>query len=101
MIGSDPEHKFIQKIIEKLLDTKLNEIQLVVAKYPVGVDSRAMAIVSLLDIKVKDFRMVGIHGLGGIGKTTIAKAVYNRIFKHFEESCFLENVREILKQMMA
>ena len=49
---------------------------------------------SLLDIKVNDVRMVGIHGLGGIGKTTIAKAIYNRIFEHFEGSCFLENVRE-------
>ena len=38
--------------------------------------------------------MVGIHRLGRIGKTTIAKAIYNRIFEHFEESCFLENVRE-------
>nr|XP_023911123.1 putative disease resistance protein At4g11170 [Quercus suber] len=89
-----PEYKFIQKIIENLFYTKLNEIQLVVAKYPVGVDSRVKAIESLLDIKVDDFRMVGIHGLGGIGKTTIAKAVYNRIFKRFEGSCFLEDVRE-------
>ena len=109
MIGRDSEYKFIQKIIENILYTKLDEIQLVVAKYPVGVDSRAKAIESLLDIKENDFRMVGeslldikendfrmvgIHGLGGIGKTTIAKAVYNRIFKHFEGSCFLENVRE-------
>ena len=38
--------------------------------------------------------MVGIHGLVGIGKTTIAKAIYNRIVDHFEGSCLLENVRE-------
>ena len=94
MIGRDSEYKFIQQIIENILYTKLDEIQLFVAKYLVGVDSRAKAIESLLDIKENDFRMVGIHGLGGIGKTTIAKAVYNRIFKHFEGSCFLEDVRE-------
>ena len=38
--------------------------------------------------------MVGIHGLGGIGKITIAKAIYNKIVDNFEGSCFLENVRE-------
>ena len=94
MIGSDPEYKFIQQIIKKISDIKLKGTPLFVVKYPVGVNSRAKTIESLLDIKVNDVRMVGIHGLGGIGKTTIAKAIYNRIFEHFEGSCFLENVRE-------
>ncbi|CAJ2666381.1 unnamed protein product [Trifolium pratense] len=35
--------------------------------------------------------MVGIHG---IGKTTVARAVYNFIADQFEGLCFLENVRE-------
>ena len=94
MIGSGIEYKFIQQIIEVISRTILNGRWLFVAEYPVGVNSRAKAIESLLDIKVNDVRMVGIHGLGGIGKTTIAKAIYNRNFKHFEGSCFLENVRE-------
>ncbi|XP_016650458.1 PREDICTED: TMV resistance protein N-like [Prunus mume] len=38
--------------------------------------------------------MVGIWGTGGIGKTTIAKAVYNSIAHMFEGSCFLDDVRE-------
>lgn len=93
MIGSNPEYKFIEQIIEHMY-TKLSGRQLFVAKYPVGVNSHAMAIESLLDIKVNDVRMVGILGLGGIGKTTIAKDVYNRIARHFDGSCFLEDVRE-------
>ena len=92
--GSSPENKFIQKIIKKISNIKINGTRLFVAKYPVGVNSRAKAVKSLIDIKSNDVRMVGIHGLGGIGKTTIARAVYNRIVDNFEGSCFLENVRE-------
>jgi hypothetical protein len=38
--------------------------------------------------------MVGILGAGGIGKTSIAKDIFNSIAYQFEGSCFLPNVRE-------
>ena len=38
--------------------------------------------------------MLVIHGLPGIGKTTIAKAIFNLIAYRFEGSRFLEEVRE-------
>ncbi|KAM4071721.1 hypothetical protein ACB094_11G082500 [Castanea mollissima] len=88
------EAKFIQEIIEKISEFKIKGTLLFVTKYPVGVNSRAKEVESLIDIKSDDVRMVGIYGLGGIGKTTIAKAVYNKIVDNFERSCFLENVRE-------
>ena len=74
--------------------TKLNRTKLFVAKYPIGVDSRAEVVERLLNIKSNDVHLVGIHGLGGIGKTTIAKDVYNTIADQFEGSSFLMNVRE-------
>ena len=47
-----------------------------------------------LDIESNDVRMIVIHGLPGIEKTSIAKAIFNLVAYHFEGSCFLEDVRE-------
>jgi replication-associated recombination protein RarA len=69
-----------------------------VAPYPVGLESRMQNLSKLLNRDSSDVRMVGIWGIGGIGKTTIAKAIYNQLQRKFEGSCFLEDVREIAKK---
>ncbi|KAF5939702.1 hypothetical protein HYC85_023961 [Camellia sinensis] len=93
--GSDAKliRRFVKQVSCKLKRTSLN-----VAKHPVGIETRVEHINSLLSIGSDDVRMIGIYGLGGIGKTTIAKAVYNHIFRRFDGSCFLANVREFVGQ---
>jgi len=72
----------------------VNPDRLDVAKHPMGMESRVDDIKGLLNLKTSDVRVVGIYGMGGIGKTTLAKVVYNEICDAFEGNSFLSNLRE-------
>ncbi|CAN1245463.1 Disease resistance protein L6 [Linum grandiflorum] len=65
----------------------------------VGIDFHVQEVMRLLNnIESGDGKIVGIQGIGGMGKTTIAKAVFDKICANFNRCCFLENVRELLSK---
>ncbi|XP_058003954.1 disease resistance protein RPV1-like [Hevea brasiliensis] len=94
-----PETKLIEEIVNDV-GKKLNNLFLSVYDEEgfVGIDSRVKKVESLLCLESKDVRMIGIWGMGGIGKTTIADKVFNRIVNKFESQYFAANVREKLEK---
>ncbi|ONI00335.1 hypothetical protein PRUPE_6G083100, partial [Prunus persica] len=93
------ESKFVNQIIREI-DDKLSRMRtpFTVAPYPIGMDSRVEFINSWLQDGSTDVGILLINGVGGIGKTTIAKFAYNSNYRGFERRCFLEDVRETSKQ---
>ncbi|CAI0394260.1 unnamed protein product [Linum tenue] len=61
----------------------------------IGIDSHVNQVIELLKLE-SGINIIGIHGMGGIGKTTIAKAVHDKVITQFDRRCFLENAGEIL-----
>lgn len=60
----------------------------------VGMVSRANKLLDLLwDIGLNDVRTIGICGVSGIGKTTIAEEVFKRVSPKFEARAFIDDIR--------
>ncbi|XP_050114347.1 disease resistance protein Roq1-like isoform X2 [Malus sylvestris] len=90
------EAEFIKKIInENICEWLTSTNELRVAKHIVGIDSRVQDIITYLSSGgSNDVLMVGIWGMGGLVKTTVAKAIYNQIHPKFEFKSFLAGIRD-------
>ncbi|KAL4203237.1 hypothetical protein AMTRI_Chr01g103010 [Amborella trichopoda] len=75
------EANLVNKLIEHVSAKLERRTPLHVADHPIGLDSRVGDVMELLHLNANGFRMIRIHGMGGIN--------FN-----FESSCFLSDVRE-------
>ncbi|GJU32282.1 Toll/interleukin-1 receptor domain-containing protein [Tanacetum coccineum] len=93
------ESKLIQIIVDDIFK-KICSSNLGVDRNLVGMETRIEAFLSSLELYAHEVRMIGIWGMGGGGKTTLARAVFDRISYQFEGKAFVENVREVSKSSL-
>jgi hypothetical protein len=92
-----PEAKFIQDIVKKAGEM-LKRTILHVPSYLVGIDAQVKAINSWIQERLEEVNFAVIYGIAGVGKTTIAKTVFNLNFEQFDCWSFLKDARDTSKQ---
>ncbi|XP_027907972.1 TMV resistance protein N-like isoform X2 [Vigna unguiculata] len=81
--------------VQKLLDYQ----GLFITQFPIGLESHVEEVIGCIENHSTKVCMIGIWGMVGSGKTTIAKAIYNRIYRPFIGKSFIENIGEVWDQV--
>ncbi|XP_056163447.1 disease resistance protein RPV1-like [Syzygium oleosum] len=101
-----PHGKLIKQIVHQVLH-KLKKEDLIVTKHLVGVDPHVQDIMAKLKVDYRNGQAVNIgptrekvliHGIAGVGKTALAKHVYNQIYHLFDACSFLGQIRAEIKR---
>ncbi|KAM0003512.1 putative TIR domain, P-loop containing nucleoside triphosphate hydrolase [Helianthus debilis subsp. tardiflorus] len=94
------ESEIVSEIIRRILQDMQDKSSVNLShltKGLVGIQSRVNEVINKLNIESNEVRFIGICGMSGIRKTTLAEVVFHVIQHKFQESSFIENIKDISK----
>ncbi|XP_057749654.1 disease resistance protein RUN1-like isoform X2 [Arachis stenosperma] len=95
-IRNKQENGEIEKIVKRVR-SKLG-CNLLSVDGLVGMQSRVEQLENLIDFNSNnEVRVVGVCGMGGIGKSTLAKVVYDRNLHKYGAHCFVDDISKVFR----
>ncbi|KAL2328007.1 hypothetical protein Fmac_021434 [Flemingia macrophylla] len=93
------EHEAIEKIVEEVINLLDNNQIWSFGDDLVDMHSRVKLLEEFLNLGANEVvRVIGICGMGGIGKTTVATALFDKISSQYHACCFIDDVSKIYRE---
>ncbi|XP_027906193.1 TMV resistance protein N-like isoform X2 [Vigna unguiculata] len=91
----ESNHRSDAELVDAIVKSVLNLSVLSATNFPVGLQSHVEDVIRTIKNKSTEVCTIGICGMEGSGKTTIAKAIYNHIHGTFKEKSFIEDIARV------
>lgn len=86
------EAQLVESIVEEI-SILLQRTSFRVTEFQVGIDSQVTKLIDTHEMKSEQTCTIGLWSMRGMGKTTLAKALYNSKFLDFEGSAYVDGIK--------
>ncbi|KAF8033924.1 hypothetical protein BT93_C0262 [Corymbia citriodora subsp. variegata] len=92
------EAELVDELVATVMRQQQDDFRPYLHENLVGNDDDVAEVMRLVDTAHPNTRIIGIYGISGIGKTTLATIIYTKLFDKFDCRSFIRDVGETIKK---